>query len=257
MTAATNDTCVSVSGHPDALAVFKESYLPGSSTSQRYASIFTLYHSQAMESVKDQVMQDVERRGIRSPTFDDLNKPLLSPVDSSAVSASSYKGKTLVDTVVGFTLIHPVNFDLIVESIHNTPKYGEHAFRIVNIGPGNGLARSTIRALNKIQVSVTDWSSSVGVNPSNIKPQASFESAPRREPIAIVGMAVNLPGAKDTDGLWSVLENGLNTCSEVSCDPHQSDLMFDRLSIVSLQRCQRSASIFRNTTTRQMGPSDR
>jgi hypothetical protein len=41
------------------------------------------------------------------------------------------------------------------------------------------------------------------------------EKKPKQEPIAIVGMAVNMPGAPNTAKLWEVLEQGINTCSEV------------------------------------------
>ncbi|KAF9025638.1 hypothetical protein BDZ89DRAFT_1161644 [Hymenopellis radicata] len=38
---------------------------------------------------------------------------------------------------------------------------------------------------------------------------------PKQEPIAIVGMAVNMPGAPNVSKLWEVLEQGINTISEV------------------------------------------
>ncbi|KDQ13893.1 hypothetical protein BOTBODRAFT_363123 [Botryobasidium botryosum FD-172 SS1] len=38
---------------------------------------------------------------------------------------------------------------------------------------------------------------------------------PRHEPIAVIGMAVNLPGAPDATALWKLLEDGLNTISEI------------------------------------------
>lgn len=33
--------------------------------------------------------------------------------------------------------------------------------------------------------------------------------------VAVVGVAVELPGASDMDALWNILKNGLNTVSEV------------------------------------------
>ena len=42
------------------------------------------------------------------------------------------------------------------------------------------------------------------------------ERKAKQAPIAIVGMAVNMPGAPNTAGLWEVLERGINTCSEVT-----------------------------------------
>ncbi|KAI0073585.1 ketoacyl-synt-domain-containing protein [Panus rudis PR-1116 ss-1] len=40
-------------------------------------------------------------------------------------------------------------------------------------------------------------------------------SCSRTEPIAIIGMAVKFPQADDTDALWNILENGLNTVSKI------------------------------------------
>lgn len=39
---------------------------------------------------------------------------------------------------------------------------------------------------------------------------------PPQDHIAIVGMAVNMPGASSTSELWEVLEKGLNMVSEVN-----------------------------------------
>ena len=37
----------------------------------------------------------------------------------------------------------------------------------------------------------------------------------KQEPIAIVGMAVNMPGASNVGQLWEILVNGTNTVEEV------------------------------------------
>jgi hypothetical protein len=37
----------------------------------------------------------------------------------------------------------------------------------------------------------------------------------KQEPIAIVGMAVNMPGAPNVGQLWEILANGSNTVEEV------------------------------------------
>ena len=43
-------------------------------------------------------------------------------------------------------------------------------------------------------------------------PHASYA----QEPIAIVGMAVNMPGAPSASKLWELLEQGINTIAEVN-----------------------------------------
>lgn len=42
-----------------------------------------------------------------------------------------------------------------------------------------------------------------------------FIPEPPRDHVAIIGMAVNMPGASSTSKLWEVLEKGLNMVSEV------------------------------------------
>ena len=41
----------------------------------------------------------------------------------------------------------------------------------------------------------------------------------KQEPIAIVGMAVNMPGAPNVGRLWEILANGSNTVEEVQFKP--------------------------------------
>jgi hypothetical protein len=43
---------------------------------------------------------------------------------------------------------------------------------------------------------------------------------PLMEPIAVVGMAVNMPGAPNIDKLWELLHKGENTLSQVRGESH-------------------------------------
>jgi hypothetical protein len=45
---------------------------------------------------------------------------------------------------------------------------------------------------------------------------ANGRNVQKQEPIAIIGMAANLPGAPDVASLWKLLEDGINTVTEVS-----------------------------------------
>jgi hypothetical protein len=75
---------------------------------------------------------------------------------------------------------------------------------IVNVGPGTNLSPPDIEHASSIQ---TDKRSYLDkhVSDANLK----------QEPIAIVGMAVNMPGAPNVDQLWEILANGSNTVEEV------------------------------------------
>lgn len=44
---------------------------------------------------------------------------------------------------------------------------------------------------------------------------ANAMSTPPSTPIVIVGMAVELPGANNTEALWKLLADGLNTVTKV------------------------------------------
>ena len=81
---------------------------------------------------------------------------------------------------------------------------------IVNVGPGttDNLSESPdIGHSSSLQSIQTDKRSYLDkhVSDANLK----------QEPIAIVGMAVNMPGAPNVDRLWEILVNGSNTVEEV------------------------------------------
>ena len=141
-------------------------------------------------------------------------------------------------------LVHPVRFDEVTRCLSADLLADDvDSVRLVNIGPGTGPWRSAIHALQDdgLVVEGVDWSSSrattgtTGERPPSpqelsIQPMSDMPrtvSAPRppinidqqilKEPIAIVGMSVNFPGAPGVAGFWEVLRDGLNTLSEV-CD---------------------------------------
>ncbi|GBE80926.1 Orsellinic acid synthase [Sparassis crispa] len=215
LTAVTHATCVSVSGRPEALSEFRANHLL--STSSKSAAIHTLYHSSQTGEVKDRIMADIARRNIRFPTYDALKHSLRSTVDGEIISGANHGfSPTLVEAIVDMTMLHPVNFDRVIAAISSDPAVKDRSLRLMNIGPGTSLWRGMARSLQDLDITVVDWTSIAdSEGPSNPVPRALVDSAPSREPIAIIGMAVNLPGAPDINGLWEVLEKGLNTVSEI------------------------------------------
>lgn len=77
---------------------------------------------------------------------------------------------------------------------------------IVNVGPGTNLSPD-IEHASSLQSIQTDKRSSLhnNISDTNLK----------QEPIAIIGMAVNMPGAPNVGRLWEILANGINTVEEV------------------------------------------
>lgn len=167
--------------------------------------------SSSSEDIAAQVKTDITRRGIRCPTYEDLKKQLRSPLDGSIIDLDNTTiSDTLYGTILNLVLLQSTDIGAVISSIVSDSTLEGRILRLINIGPGSSVAGQLAEGL---KAPLVDWSSSSAA--SSI-PKATVDFAPHREPIAIVGMAVNLPGAKDVDGLWKVLEEGLNTVSEVS-----------------------------------------
>ncbi|KAF9568001.1 ketoacyl-synt-domain-containing protein [Agrocybe pediades] len=201
LTAVTDGTCFTVSGRPDILSSFLTT-LPDSIQIYKTA-IDTLYHSSVhTDGAKAKVMEDIVRREIRCPTANDLKAPLRHSFDGTALDASV--GASLVESIVDMILTQPVNWPDVMASLANAVPSRAVA-HVVHFGPGTGLARPMLRAFGG--KAVTTVNATVNEGPSADKnPQ---------EPIAIIGMAVNMPGAPNVAKLWEVLEQGINTISEV------------------------------------------
>jgi acyl transferase domain-containing protein len=219
----TTETCASISGHPKALATFRSSHLPSSTVSSRLSAIHALYHSPELTDVKTQIMADLASRSVKFPEYTNLRRPLRSTVTGEVISPKRRSDdSTLAEEVVDMTILHPVNFDRVVSRIKadivSRPQETVPAVSLVNLGPGNVLWRSTARSLSGIHLSMVDWSSGshVGLCPHpSPRVEVRRNLSVQREPVAIVGMAVKFPGAVDASHLWDVLEQGLNTVSEV------------------------------------------
>jgi len=162
--------------------------------------------------VREQVLKDIEYRAIKFPELSDLIAPIRSTYTSELLDNRTASG-SLVEAVVDMLLIQPVNWDRVVSSLTKAlPSFSANqsgispCMRLLNFGPGTGLMRSAEKAY-KIGGGV-----SVDLTSDVVR---SGEKKPKQEPVAIVGMAVNMPGAPNTAKLWELLEQGINTCSEV------------------------------------------
>ncbi|KZT73005.1 ketoacyl-synt-domain-containing protein [Daedalea quercina L-15889] len=247
LTAVTNDRCVTVSGRPDAIAEFEANHKSSSTSVSHFAHIHTLYHSPILQSTKERILADLRRREVRFPDYDELNLSLRSSIDGSVIHSHHHRiGSTLVDDILDMLLVHPVNFDKLIDSLQaDLSEHGIDSVRLVNLGPGTGLWWSTIRILQDggLSVDAVDWSSAsvreaTFVAPSipplevtsSMQQPMSFPEVPstrqpvirvvpgqqsEKEPVAIVGMAVDFPGAPDAAEFWKVLLGGINTVGEV------------------------------------------
>ncbi|TFK37752.1 hypothetical protein BDQ12DRAFT_735983 [Crucibulum laeve] len=208
VTAITDAKNITVSGRPDILATFAAT-LSGKASVHK-TTVDTLYHSsEHVRGARGEVLTDVVRRKIRFPSFSDIEVPIRSTFTGALLSPES--SGSLVTSVVDMILTQPVNWGRVVEALVDSVPEGK-TIRLVNVGPGVGIVKSMERSFSAATVSSLDLTASSSI-PTSLPPPKYTQ-----EPIAIVGMAVNMPGAPSTDDLWKVLETGLNTISEIPED---------------------------------------
>lgn len=198
------DNCVTISGRPDVLASFSTTVPEGIVVHKTLVD--TLYHCPLhADGARAQVLDDVTRRGIKFPTYAQVKVPLRSTFDGSVITKDATAG-SLVEAVVDMLLTQAVNWDVVVaETVKACPD--DCNARLLNVGPGSGLTRSMEREFPRDRVSSLDLTTSGG--------KSTPLGKPKQDAIAIVGMAVHMPGARDASELWKLLEQGINTISEV------------------------------------------
>lgn len=217
VSAKNSANCVTLSGRGDQLAQFVEEKLP-SQCRTRPTNVLTLYHNRArLNNIFLDTLNALERE-ISSqwevPVV--LAAPLFSTVTGAPLPIS-HKPDTpttlgqLVRLLLEMILLEPVDWVAVQDSVLTAvQQHGASApCEILNFGPGYGVSkagRSLPKTVEIRDVSATGASST----PSNGASAISLDD------IAIVGMAVDLPGAQDADELWENLCNGVNSCSEVS-----------------------------------------
>jgi hypothetical protein len=175
-----------------------------SSVAVHRTTVNSLYHSHLHSATLKQLLVDVVTRGIAFPRYTDIKVPVRSTLTGSGLSNET--AGSLVEAVIEMILTQPVNWDLVVEeTVKATP--GDKNICILKVGPGTGLTRNLEKSFSRDRVSLLDLMTE--------KPGRA-----KQDPIAIVGMAIHMPGARNKEELWHVLEDGINTISEVRILKH-------------------------------------
>lgn len=181
----------------------------------RSAEIFSLYHNGTLlQSVRDQVLQDLSRCGNLLNTELQFAAPLLSTVSGDPlVLSSTATFKEIASAILDMIFIHEVDWDTVQNSIASLTKRAAVAgpVSIVNYGPGLGMSTTAFRHIMENKVDI--------ISGSELAKLASTQAAKSRfdtDDIAIVGMAVDLPGATGANALWEGLTKGMDSCTEVS-----------------------------------------
>ena len=194
---------MTISGRPDTLALFAAS-IEHNSISTRQTFVDALYHACPAHFVtKSRVLFDITRRNIHFPAPSDLIVPLVSTLTGEVIS-SACSSLSLAEDIVDMILIQPVNWDLVTTSISTRVLTNniQHV-QLINFGPGCGLTKGLERTILS------------GIPQVTVQDVSLTAFPPGLDAIAIIGMAINMPGAPNTDRLWEILENGVNTVSTV------------------------------------------
>ncbi|KAL7622419.1 hypothetical protein AAE478_007924 [Parahypoxylon ruwenzoriense] len=228
ISAKNSPTCLTLSGRGDQLASFVEK-LP-SQCRTRATNVFTLYHNRdKLSDVFQQTIGDLEREiPTRWEAPVTLAASLFSTVTGSPVvlldepDAPATLGK-LIALILEMVLLEPVDWVSVQDSIMSGVELlaDSESCEILNFGPGYGVSKSA-RPLSKA-VDIRDVS---GTGASSIP--TSKASSISLDDIAIVGMAVDLPGAQDADELWENLCNGVNSCSEIPASRFHIDDFYQK-----------------------------
>ncbi|KZV60680.1 ketoacyl-synt-domain-containing protein [Peniophora sp. CONT] len=203
ITTVLDDSCLTISGRCDILAAFAAQVPPEITVHE--TSLYSLYHAPvANEDVKRRVLDDIVRRDIHFPNFTSLKTPIACTATGQLLSSSHPPGVSLVEHIVDLILTQPVNWDKVVRTLVDETRGVR--LHLLNVGPGNGATKRIARFLPQGSVIMTDASAVVDYP----APSSAFQ-----ESIAIVGMAVNMPGAPDVSSLWKILEQGISTITEI------------------------------------------
>lgn len=200
----TDATCITVSGRPDYLATFSANL--STTAVVHMTSLDMLYHAPVLvEQVLDRVLSDITRRNIKFPSFADIRVPIRSSLDGNAITCDTMGAETLVGRVVDMIIIQQVDWVSVAEETAATVPPGIPV-KLLNFGPDTSMSKAIDRTLCRCSVSMVDLSKTCFAKDGATSTQG---------PIAIVGMAVNMPRAPNNEKLWEVLETGINTISEV------------------------------------------
>ncbi|KAI2469619.1 putative polyketide synthase [Annulohypoxylon bovei var. microspora] len=229
VSARNSSGCVTLSGKGDQLAQFIDEKLP-SQCRTRPTNVFSLYHNRDRLSDIFHQTVDILGREISSqwevPMA--LAAPLFStvtgePLSISVKPATSTTLGQLASLLLEMILLEPVDWVSVQDNVLSEiqKRTDSEKSEILNFGPGYGVSKSTRQLPQTAEIRDV---SATGVS-STLEGDASSISL---DDIAIVGMAVDLPGASDADELWENLCNGVNSCSEIPASRFHIDDFYQK-----------------------------
>ena len=179
------------------------------------ATVNAWYHGgDQLESIAEQVMQDVESRQLKFPDLGVLLRPLRSAYNGSFANQQEPSKNGLARWIVWHMLVHPFDWLKTSENIIETVApiiASQESFRprFLSFGPSSEWLVGGFRshALHP-KFDVTDLSAFHATQTADLP--TSHEGD-----IAIVGMGVNFPRGHGQEELWNALFRGTIAVSEV------------------------------------------
>ena len=127
----------------------------------------------------------------------------------------------LLRQIVSDILVRPLSFDNVIAAVILKAKdSGRKRCKISSIGPSSALTSlvTSLRAETELEVSVGDQ-----LGPT----KSAYDRRSTSRKIAVVGMSGRFPNADNIEGLWSLLEQGLDVHRRVPPDRFDVDAHYD------------------------------
>lgn len=196
----------------------------GLSADCRWAHIHAVYHQDSPQSqaAVNTVLSDVERRKIAFPGWASLHAPVLSCADGRHMSPSSNglnspdgsnpstPTTSLLEQALRNIFTERVEWKTTSSNLRDSiaarlQSDSSAAYCVLGVGPGT-------RFLLDPLLQASSHSPLPGLT---VVEDAAMYAAPAPDDIAVVGLSVNVPGAKGQEAFWRLIEAGLSTVGEV------------------------------------------
>ncbi|MCJ1247156.1 hypothetical protein MMC30_004368 [Trapelia coarctata] len=216
---AISSNTVTISGPPPILRRLVNTPEIFSGDSYQWLPVYAPYHASHLYGSLDMPMiLDLENASARELlTAHRRQATMVSAVDGKALETSDLRH--MLEQVISDILLSPLRWDKVLagcigEIGKDNPS--ECLVRPIGVSKATNSLVAALRARTQFKLSVDPSFSQFQSNVS--EPQSEAHSNSDCPPIAIVGMAGKFPGANSAEGLWKVLEQGLDMHQKIPSD---------------------------------------
>ncbi|KAF6747440.1 beta-ketoacyl synthase [Ephemerocybe angulata] len=168
-------------------------YIPFNDALMRYGDI---------HGIKEVIVADIHRRKMPLPSLEDLRGSIYSCTGRLRISAERPDSllTQILECLFSFPLDWPAAIHMAVSSLQIVEPV--HA---IGVGPGQELTRQVQHTLAARRIEVL--TRSVAEN--------TVDCLPQDNRTAIIGMALRMPGARDPEELWELIESGSSCLTKI------------------------------------------